>query len=74
MLAKYDWIATDKQYFGQANTAYDFGANDPKEVSRRLAKLHEQKVGVVLVKSVPECDVRIVMYRTNWERVSTCVQ
>ena len=44
MLAKYEWIATDKQYFGKPNTAYDFEANDPKEAGRRLAKLQEQKV------------------------------
>ena len=46
MLTKYEWIATDRQYFGQPNTAYDFGANDPKEVARRLTKLQEQKVRV----------------------------
>lgn len=45
LLAKYEWIATDRRYFGQPNTAYDFGANDPKEVARRLTKLQEQKVG-----------------------------
>ena len=45
LLAKYEWIATDKQYFGKPNTAYDFEANDPKEAGRRLAKLQEQKVG-----------------------------
>lgn len=44
MLAKYEWIATDKQYFGKPNTAYDFEASDPKEAGRRLAKLQEQKV------------------------------
>ena len=44
MLAKYEWIATDKQFFGQPNTAYDFNASSSKEVSRRLAKLQEQKV------------------------------
>ena len=46
LLSKYEWIATDRQYFGQPNTAYDFGANDPKEVARRLTKLQEQKVRV----------------------------
>ena len=45
MLAKYEWIAADRQYFGKANTAYDFGANDPGDVSRRLSNLEEQKVG-----------------------------
>ena len=44
MLSKYEWIAADRQYFGKANTAYDFGANDPGDVSRRLSNLEEQKV------------------------------
>ena len=44
MLSKYEWIAADRQYFGKANTAYDFGANDPAGVSRRLSNLEEQKV------------------------------
>lgn len=43
MLSKYDWIQSEKQYFGQANTAYDFEANDPKEASKRLNKLNETK-------------------------------
>ena len=44
LLSKYEWIATDRQYFGKANTAYDFGSNNPETVSKRLAKLEEQKV------------------------------
>ena len=43
MLQRYDWISTEKQYFGQPNTAYDFNATDPKEASRRLSKLQETK-------------------------------
>ena len=43
-MSKYEWIAADRQYFGKANTAYDFGANDPAGVSRRLSNLEEQKV------------------------------
>ncbi|KAJ8040749.1 Structural maintenance of chromosomes protein 2 [Holothuria leucospilota] len=41
--AKYEWIASEKQYFGQPNTAYDFDSQDPKEVSRKLQKLQETK-------------------------------
>ena len=44
MLAKHEWIATDRQFFGQPNTAYDFSAYKIKEVVRRLEKLQEQKV------------------------------
>eukprot|EP00794_Sanderia_malayensis_P008232 gene8232-9114_t len=43
MLSKYEWIAAEKDYFGMANTAYDFTATDPKEASRKLAKLEETK-------------------------------
>ena len=43
MLAKHDWISTEKEYFGQANTAYDFNATDPKEAQRKLVKLEETK-------------------------------
>jgi len=43
MLEKYDWISNEKQFFGQPNTAYDFAANDMKEVARRLSKLQETK-------------------------------
>ena len=44
MLTKYEWISSDRQFFGQPNTAYDFEASDMKEVSRRLGKMQEQKV------------------------------
>ena len=44
LLAKHDWIARDRPYFGKANTAYDFSANEPREVEKKLAKLQEQKV------------------------------
>ena len=43
MLEKYDWIYNEKHFFGQPNTAYDFAANDMKEVARRLSKLQETK-------------------------------
>lgn len=43
MIADNDWIATEKQFFGQPNTAYDFKANNPKEASKRLIKLEETK-------------------------------
>ena len=43
-MKQYEWIATERQYFGQPNTAYDFEANDPREASRRVEKLQQQKV------------------------------
>ena len=43
MLAQHDWIATEKQYFGHTNTAYDFKATDPKEAARKLTKLEETR-------------------------------
>ncbi|CAH2293639.1 structural maintenance of chromosomes 2 [Pelobates cultripes] len=43
MLNDYEWIATEKHLFGQANTAYDFKTNNPKEAGQRLQKLQEKK-------------------------------
>ena len=42
MLGKYEWIASEKQFFGQPNTAYDFSAND-MDIGRKLTKLEETK-------------------------------
>lgn len=43
MSSKYEWIATDRQFFGQPNTAYDFKAN-MNDVGSKLAKMQERKV------------------------------
>ncbi|KAL8582210.1 hypothetical protein ACOMHN_004129 [Nucella lapillus] len=43
LLEKYDWIADERQFFGQANSPYDFTVNDPKEAERRIQKLTETK-------------------------------
>lgn len=43
MIAEHEWIVSERQFFGQPNTAYDFTAHDMSEVSRRLAKLQETK-------------------------------
>ena len=43
MLQRYEWIADEKKYFGEPNTAYDFKANDPKEAGRRIQKLSDTK-------------------------------
>ncbi|XP_077981159.1 structural maintenance of chromosomes protein 2-like [Glandiceps talaboti] len=43
MLDKYEWIAVERQFFGQPNGAYDFKANDPKEAGRRLQKLQDTR-------------------------------
>nr|XP_018896092.1 PREDICTED: structural maintenance of chromosomes protein 2 [Bemisia tabaci] len=43
MIRRYDWIEGDRQYFGKPNGIYDFEENDPKEASKRVAKLQETK-------------------------------
>ncbi|XP_030852618.1 structural maintenance of chromosomes protein 2 [Strongylocentrotus purpuratus] len=43
LMTKYEWIASERQFFGQPNTAYDFSSSDPRENGRRLQKLQETK-------------------------------
>ncbi|NXH22560.1 SMC2 protein, partial [Bucco capensis] len=43
MLKEHEWIASDKVFFGQPNTAYDFEANNPKEAAKELQTLEETK-------------------------------
>ena len=43
LLQKYSWISEEKKYFGQANTAYDFAQQNPKEAGKRMEKLTETK-------------------------------
>ncbi|KAM9262917.1 structural maintenance of chromosomes protein 2 [Morus bassanus] len=43
MLKEYDWIASEKQLFGQPNTAFDFRTNNPREAHQKLQKLREAK-------------------------------
>ncbi|NXP17002.1 SMC2 protein, partial [Scytalopus superciliaris] len=41
MLKEHEWIASERQFFGQPNTAYDFKSNNPKEAHQKLQKLQE---------------------------------
>ncbi|XP_056891582.1 structural maintenance of chromosomes protein 2 [Takifugu flavidus] len=41
MLEEHDWIHSERQFFGQPNTSYDFKTNNPREASQRLRKLEE---------------------------------
>ncbi|XP_009081587.1 PREDICTED: structural maintenance of chromosomes protein 2-like, partial [Acanthisitta chloris] len=43
MLKTYKWIASEKKYFGQPNTNYDFNSLKPEAVSQELQKLKEHK-------------------------------
>ncbi|KAM9449577.1 structural maintenance of chromosomes protein 2 [Clarias gariepinus] len=43
MLAENDWISSERHLFGQANSAYDFKVNNPKEAGQRLKRLEETK-------------------------------
>ncbi|NXK41687.1 SMC2 protein, partial [Piprites chloris] len=39
MLTEHKWIASERPFFGQPNTAYDFKNNDPREAVQKLQKL-----------------------------------
>ncbi|XP_056265263.1 structural maintenance of chromosomes protein 2 [Pseudoliparis swirei] len=39
MLEEHDWIRSERQFFGQPNTSYDFKTNNPREAGQRLKKL-----------------------------------
>lgn len=41
MLEEHDWIHSERQFFGQPNTSYDFKTNNPREAGQRLKKLEE---------------------------------
>ena len=43
LLNEHEWIAEDRQFFGQPNTGYDFESNDPQEAGRKITKLEETK-------------------------------
>uniref|UniRef100_A0AAX7UXQ5 Structural maintenance of chromosomes protein n=1 Tax=Astatotilapia calliptera TaxID=8154 RepID=A0AAX7UXQ5_ASTCA len=41
MLEEHDWINSERHFFGQPNTSYDFKTNNPREAGQRLKKLEE---------------------------------
>lgn len=41
MLQEHEWIHSERQFFGQPNTSYDFKTNNPREAGQRLKKLEE---------------------------------
>lgn len=41
MLEEHEWIQSERQFFGQPNTSYDFKTNNPREAGQRLKKLEE---------------------------------
>lgn len=41
MLEEHEWIHSERQFFGQPNTSYDFKTNNPREAGQRLKKLEE---------------------------------
>ena len=43
LLSQYQWIAEDRKFFGQPNTAYDFNTTDPKEAQKKIQKLEATK-------------------------------
>ncbi len=43
MMKKYDWIETDRAFFGKPNGLYDFEQHKPELISAKLPKLQEMK-------------------------------
>ncbi|XP_075212071.1 structural maintenance of chromosomes 2 [Lycorma delicatula] len=43
MESRYEWIKSDRQFFGEPNGMYDFKEHDPKEAGRKLKVLEETK-------------------------------
>lgn len=41
MLEEHDWIRSERHFFGQPNSSYDFKTNNPREAGQRLKKLEE---------------------------------
>lgn len=41
MLEEHDWIQSERHFFGQPNSSYDFKTNNPREAGQRLKKLEE---------------------------------
>ena len=44
MLKQFEWITVDQKFFGEPGSAYDFKATDPKDASKRVQKLEDNKV------------------------------
>lgn len=40
---RYEWIKSDRQFFGEPNGMYDFKVHDPKEAGRKIKVLEETK-------------------------------
>jgi len=43
MLKQHAWIATEKQFFGNPKSDYDFSATDPAQANKRFAQLQEDQ-------------------------------
>lgn len=43
MESRYEWIKSDRQFFGEPNGMYDFKEHDAKEAGRKLKLLQETK-------------------------------
>ena len=69
MLEKYEWIAEERKFFGQSNTAYDFKATDPKEAAKRIQKLEgtKEKLGGEAYKKIAQMNKELKTYTLNKE-------
>lgn len=77
MLKEHDWIKSERHFFGQPNTSYDFKTNNPREAGQRLKKLEEttskleRNVNKRAMNMLNEAEERVRTKRRGGQKMST---
>ncbi len=74
MMEKHEWISVDRRFFGEAGSAYDFKATDPKEAAKRIQRLEENKEkleGNVNMRAMTMLDKAEVQYNDLMRKKAT---
>lgn len=77
MLQEHDWIHSERQFFGQPNTPYDFKTNNPREAGQRLKKLEEtttkleRNVNKRAMNMLNEAEERVRSRGTRFSRLNS---